>query len=288
MSNEVQKTGLRAFLISFVLTVFVFGTVVLSVLLLLQNQQTASNVGANKDSSAGLSLKKESHTTLYYAALNTATPDTFILVRYDGDDDKIYVAALPKSFQCDGVPLASYHTDGLQAVKNALATELNIPIQNAAFLARSDLALVLSTLGKVGITLNERLTYRDPVSGFSFTLEKGEQNLDENTVVGLLSGTSQLNEADTLSLNADLITEYILQGADFLSEDTDNLFFNTLLNCAYNDLNSVVTAKSINILKDLMKKTDSFAATVKLHFNEQDGYPVPDAQNDEILETYFR
>lgn len=288
MTKQTDKTGLRAFFISFVLTVLTFGTVALSVLLLLQSQGASSQAGANQDSSAGISIKKESHTILFYAALSTATPDTFVLVRYDGTDDKIYVAALPDGLRCGGVPLSSYQSDGLQAVKNALASELNITINNTAFLGRSDLAMVLSTLGKINLTLNQRLTYKDPVSGFSFTLEKGQQSLDENTAVGLLSGTSELDEEGARALNASIVTEYILQCAGYLSEDTDNLFFNTLLNTAYDDMNSVVVAKSLNILKDLCAKSDAFASMVTLDYQEKDGVPTPGKKNEELLELYFR
>lgn len=288
MTRQTDKTGLHAFFISFVLTVLTFGAVALSVLLLLQSRGPSSQAGANQDSSAGLSIKKEDHTVLFYASLSAAAPDTFVLVRYDGAADKIYVSALPGNLRCGGVPLSSYQSDGLQAVKNALASELNITISNAAFLGRSDLAMVLSTLGKIKLTLNQRLTYRDPVSGFSFTLEKGIQNLDENTVVGLLSGTAELDEEGTRALNASIVTEYILQCANYLSEDADNLFFNTLLNTAYDDMNSVVVAKILNILKDLCAKGDDFAAMVTLDYKEEDGVPLPSAKNEELLELYFR
>lgn len=288
MTRQSDKTGLRAFFISFVLTVLTFGTVALSVILLLQNQNASFQAGANQDSSAGLSIQKEDHTTLFYAALNSAAPDTFVLVRYDGTDDKIYVAALPRALRCGGVPLSSYQSDGLQTVKNALSTELNITIDNAVFLGRSDLSMVLSTLGKINLTLNQQLTYQDPVSGFSFTLEKGAQSLDENTAVGLLAGTAELDEEGTRALNASIVTEYILQCTGYLCEDTDNLFFNTLLNTAYDDMNSVVVAKIINILKDLYAQTDSFAAMVTLDYTEQEGVPVPGEKNEELLELYFR
>ena len=74
----------------------------------------------------------------------------------------------------------------------------------------------------------------------------------------------------------------------YLCEDTDNLFFNTLLNTAYDDMNSVVVAKIINILKDLYAQTDSFAAMVTLDYTEQEGVPVPGEKNEELLELYFR
>lgn len=85
------------------------------------------------------------------------------------------------------------------------------------------------------------------------------------------SGTAELDEEGTRALNASIVTEYILQCTGYLCEDTDNLFFNTLLNTAYDDMNSVVVAKIINILKDLYAQTDSFAAMVTLDYTEQEG-----------------
>jgi anionic cell wall polymer biosynthesis LytR-Cps2A-Psr (LCP) family protein len=255
-----RHLGMMFFLISFLSCVIIFGVIaafLMRSILPINTNSSDSDSNISKPvagvSAATLNPSDTFNMLLAFTDDTTGKPIQFMLLRLDSQARRLAVMSIPQELKmsyngANKTITAMFSENGFSATQKTFAAYAGIKIDYYCSATTTNLSSIVNSFGGITYNVTNEINYTLPQDNRIVTVKAGNQYLEFNKIISLISYNAYPELATRYQVQTELMKAFVVQKFSEYYLDNASTFFKNIFN-------NVNTNFSMN---DLLTKLDSF------------------------------